>query len=175
MRTKPWLAFGGLIGAMALVVGWTPAQVPKSPAPPVAPPKQAAPAEKQPAPADEPIPTRLAKLAKVSEESANRLYQALGPVIRDELAKGHTVILAGLGTFRVVRVAEHKDLRGGTPILVPATNTIEFLADGVLTDVANSAGAKPVETVPAFEFNPLPGAAAPLKMGTVRNPGIRQP
>jgi nucleoid DNA-binding protein len=99
---------------------------------------------------------RIARAAKLSEEQVTRVLEALGPAVQDELKRGKTVNLSGLGTFRVVRIAEHKDLRNGQPVTVPATNTIEFLPVASVVDSANSAGAQPSETVPAFEYTPLP-------------------
>ena len=98
-------------------------------------------------PAEETFNQRLARAAKLSEEDAGRFYQALGPIIRDELAHGRQVAVPGLGTFRIVRVEEHRDLRGGRPVVVPATNTVEFQGEGVLLDSANAPGAQPADTV----------------------------
>src|SRR5204862_8199082 len=118
-----------------------------------------APAQAPPKPrADETMNQRVARESKLTEEQVTRLLNALGPAIRDELKKGHTVSLPGLGTFRVVRVAEHKDIEAGTGrvLRVPATNTVEFLAGEGVGEAANSPTAVPSETVPAFEHTPLP-------------------
>jgi nucleoid DNA-binding protein len=118
---------------------------------------------------------RIAKAAKVSEENAARMFEALGPAVREELRRGKMVSIPGLGTFRVVRVAEHKDLKNGRPVTVPATNTIEFLAEGDAIQATNTDTARPEETVPAFQYNPLPGANPGQKMPNVRNAGTRVP
>jgi len=118
---------------------------------------------------------RVAKGAKVSEEAAGRLFEALGPAIREELRRGKSVSIAGLGTFRVVRVAEHKDLKNGRPVTIPASNTVEFLAEGDVIQATNGENARPEETVPAFQYNPLPGANPGQKMPLIRNPGTRVP
>ncbi len=155
MHTRRWWALGGLLGAIALVAGLTSS------------------AQSQKPPAEETFSQRLAKAAQTPEENANRVYQALGPVIREELSRGKQVNLPGLGTFRVVRVEEHKDLRDGRPVVVPAVNTVEFVSNGELLDVANSAGAKPAETVPAFHYTPLPSQTPGQKVGPTRAPSSR--
>ena len=157
MRKPQWWALGGLLGAAALLAGLT------------------APARSEKPPAEETLPQRLAKAAKMSEENATRFYQALGPVIRDELSHGRTVSVPGLGTFRVVRVEEHRDLRGGRPVVIPAVNTVEFLSEGSLLDAANGPGAQPAESVPPFQYVPLPGQTPGQKVGPVRAPGTRTP
>jgi nucleoid DNA-binding protein len=136
----------------------------------------ASPAQSQRPPKELTLTQRLAKAAKVPEADATRLFEALGPVIRDELQRGKQVELPGLGTFRVVQVAAHKDLaKGGRPITIPATNTIEFVPDDKLNDTANSAGAKPADTVPAFEYVTLPHQQPGQKMGRTRVPSTRTP
>jgi nucleoid DNA-binding protein len=157
MRTRHGWALGGLLGAAALLAGLT------------------VPARSEKPPAEETLSQRLAKAAKMSAEDANRFYQALGPVIRDELAHGRQVTVPGLGTFRVVRVEEHRDLRGGRPVVVPAVNTVEFVSEGTLLDAANAAGAQPAESVPPFQYVPLPGQTPSQKVGPVRTPGTRTP
>jgi nucleoid DNA-binding protein len=101
---------------------------------------------------------RMARESKLTEEQVTRVLNALGPAVRDELTKGNTVNLPGLGILRVVRVAEHKDMEAGTARLlrIPAKNTVEFLATDGLGEAANSATAVPAETVPAFDYTPLP-------------------
>jgi nucleoid DNA-binding protein len=163
MRRGQWLALGTLLGAMVLVLAWTsPVQ------------SQRAQEEKK----EETLALKIAKQAKLSEENANRFLQALGPAIRAELAAGKTLTLPGLGTFRVVRVPEHKDMivggrSGGTPIVVPGVNRVEFLADGAVTSAANSATAIPAEVVPPFQYVPLPGQTPGQKMGRTHVPTIR--
>src|SRR5262245_49202560 len=90
---------------------------------------------------------RIADATKLSEPDAAKFMAALGPAIRDDLRSGKEVTIAGLGTFRVVRVQEHKDLVNGRPTVIPATNTVEFLPEGGVTDAANAEGAKPADTV----------------------------
>jgi nucleoid DNA-binding protein len=158
MRSKGWLGLATLLGAF-LVLVWT---VPVH-------------SQRPPAKGDEPLTTQLAKKAKLTEQQAQAFYNALGPIIRSELSHGKTVELPGLGTFRVVRIAEHRDLAGGRPVLVPARNTVEFLGGGDLEDAANGAGAVPAEVVPPFQYNTIPGQTPGQRVGTVRNPGVRTP
>jgi nucleoid DNA-binding protein len=163
MRRGQWLALGTLLAAIVVVLSWAgPGRSQKAAAPPP----------------DEPLATKLAKSAKLSEENAMRFLQALGPAIRAELAAGKTVNLPGLGTFRVVRVPDHKDMiiggrSGGTPIIVPGKNEVEFLADGSLSSAANSATAIPSEVVPPFQYVPLPGQTPGQKTGRTHVPTIR--
>jgi nucleoid DNA-binding protein len=194
MRKEQWLSLAALLGVMALVLGLTGSalsQKPQAdaPKPPVDAPKPGADAPKLP-PNGVPgvadpkkagnedtlsLPQRIAKAAKVSEENATRMFEALGPAIREELRRGRSVSIPGLGTFRVVRVAEHKDMRNGRPVTIPASNTIEFLGEGDVVQAVNTDGAQPAETVPAFQYNPLPGATPGQKMPIIRNPGTRVP
>src|SRR5436305_1288360 len=150
-------ALGGVLGPAAGVTGL------------------AAPARSAKPQAEETFNQRLAKAAKLNEDEAGRFYQALGTVIREDLAHGKQVNVPGLGTFRVVRVEEHRDLRGGRPVVIPATNTVEFVSEGGLLDAANAAGAQPAESVPPFQYVPLPGQTPSQKVGPVRTPGTRTP
>jgi nucleoid DNA-binding protein len=180
MRKGKWLGLAALLGATAVVLGMTgsvlsqrlPADAPKPPADAPKPPADGPPKPFEPQkPGGEEALTlqqRIGKAAKVSEESAARMFEALGPAIREELRRGKSVNIPGLGTFRVVRVAEHRDMKNGRPVTIPASNTIEFLGEGDDT-------AQPAETVPAFQFNPLPTANPGQKMPLIRNPGTRVP
>jgi nucleoid DNA-binding protein len=157
MRKRPWLALAALAATLGVLVPLTaPAQSPRPPR-------------------EESFGQRVAREAKVSEEQLARVLAALGPAVRDELKKGNTVSLPGLGTFRVVRVAEHKDIEPGTGrvLRVPATNTVEFLAGEGLGEAANSATAVPAETVPAFQFNPLPDQTKGQRVPQTRSEGQR--
>jgi DNA-binding protein HU-beta len=157
MRKRPWLALAALAATLGVLVPMT------------------APAQPQKPRGEESLGQRLAREARITEEQTNRLLAALGPAIRDQLQKGNTVNLPGLGTFRVVRVAEHKDIEVGTgrPLLVPARNTVEFLASDGLGSAANSATAVPAETVPAFEHNPLPNQTKGQRTPPTRTEGTR--
>lgn len=163
MRRGHWFALGTLLGAMVLILSWT------------------SPIQSQKVqPKEETLALKIAKATKMSEQDANRFLQALGPALRSELAAGKTVDLPGLGTFRVVRVPDHKDMivggrEGGTPIIVPGKNTVEFLPAGAVTTSANAATAKPAEVVPPFQYIPLPGQTPGQKMGRTRVPTIRTP
>jgi nucleoid DNA-binding protein len=157
MRKRPWLALAALAGTLAVLI------------------PMAAPAQPQKPRRDETLGQRVARESKLSEEQVARVLAALGPAMRDELKKGNTVSLPGLGTFRVVRVAEHKDIEAGTGrvLRVPAKNTVEFLAGEGLGEAVNGAAAVPAETVPAFEYVPLPNQTKGQKVGPTRNEGVR--
>jgi nucleoid DNA-binding protein len=194
MHKGRWLGLAALLVAIALVLSLNGTALSQkqpggAPKPPADAPKPQADAPKPPAdgvpmqienkkPANDDTLTlqqRVAKAAKVSEESANRMFDALGPAIREELRRGKSVSIPGLGTFRVVRVAEHKDLKNGRPVTIPASNTIEFLGEGDAVQSVNTDSAQPAETVPAFQYNPLPNANPGQKMPNVRNAGTRVP
>jgi nucleoid DNA-binding protein len=158
MRKRPWLTLAALAGALAVFMPMgAPAQAPPKPR------------------ADETMGQRVARESKLTEEQVTKVLNALGPAVRDELKKGKTVSLPGLGTFRVVRVAEHKDIEAGTGrvLRIPATNTVEFLATEGLSDATNSPTTTPAETVPAFEHVPLPNQTKGQKVGPTRTEGTR--
>ena len=102
------------------------------------------------------LKARLARAGDVAEDKIDRILKELGPAIADQLAKGQLVELKGLGTFRVVRIPEHRDLVQGRPAVIPASNYVEFLPTGALVDASNAPGAVPQETVPVWQFNPMP-------------------
>lgn len=116
---------------------------------------------------------RIAADAKVPEEEVARVLAALGPAVRDQLAQGDRVELPGLGVFRVVRIAEHRDLVGGRPALIAANNYVDFTPAGGVADAANAAGAVPQATVQPFEFNPLPGQTKSQHVPNERMPNVR--
>ncbi|HEV3444139.1 MAG TPA: HU family DNA-binding protein [Gemmataceae bacterium] len=116
---------------------------------------------------------RLAQASKLSEENADKFFQALGPVIREELRRGKEVSIPGLGQFRVVRVQEHRDLQNGRPVVIPASNTVEFLAEGSMADAVNTPGVPVSDTVVPFHYIPLPGQTPGQKIGNLRTPPTR--
>jgi nucleoid DNA-binding protein len=123
---------------------------------------------------EETLTQRLARRTALSEQNVQRLMAALGPAIREELEKGRQVNLPGLGAFRVVRVQQHRDMvEGGRPVIVPATNTIEFLATGEAITSANGAEAVPADTVPPFQYIVLPGQTPGQKAPRTHVPSSR--
>jgi nucleoid DNA-binding protein len=114
---------------------------------------------------------RLAKAVDVPEEKVEKFLKALGPAVAAQLAKGEKVEFPGLGTFRVVRVPEHRDLVNGRPAMIPANNYVEFIPTAGLVDASNAPGAVPQDTVPIWRFDPLPGDSAPSN----RLPATRVP
>jgi nucleoid DNA-binding protein len=157
MRKRPWLALAALAATLGVLM---PMAAPAQPAKPRA---------------EETLGQRLARESRLTQDQVARVLEALGPAVRDELKKGNTVSLPGLGTFRVVRVAEHKDIEAGTgrPLRIPARNTVEFLATEGLGEAANSATAVPAETVPAFQFNPLLNQTPSQKVPQTKTEGTR--
>ncbi len=116
---------------------------------------------------------RLALASKLSEENADRFFQALGPVVREELRRGKEVSIPGLGQFRVVRVQEHRDLQNGRPVIIPASNQVEFLAEGSMADAVNTPGVPAADTVVPFHYIPLPGQTPGQKIGNLKTPPTR--
>ncbi len=113
---------------------------------------------------------KLGKAADISDEKVEKLLKALGPALAAELSSGNRVELAGVGTFRVVRVGEHRDLVNGRPAMIPATNYVEFLPASNMIDASNAPGAKAESSVPRWEFTPV-GNEVP----TQRQPNVRVP
>lgn len=163
MRKQQWLALGSLVGGLSLVLALT------------TPVHSQKPPDKKAAADDETLTQRLAKGAKLTEAQATQFFNAFGPAVREELRRGKSVNVPGLGTFRVVRVEEHRDLQNGRPVTIPASNTVEFLASDGLAGAANSAAAKPAETVPPFQYVPLPGQTPGQKTPRTRTPSSRVP
>lgn len=162
MRKGQWLALGALLGALIVVMALTP---------PVHSQRFV-----QRLPPEETLIQRLARRAQVSEEEATRLFNALGPAFREELARGRQVNVPGLGSFRVVRIPEHRDLVTGIysqPVVVPAHNYVEFLASGEIVGAANSPNAQPADVVPPFRYDPLPNQTPGQKVGRTRQPTTR--
>jgi nucleoid DNA-binding protein len=116
---------------------------------------------------------RLAQASKLPEESADKFFQALGPVVREELRRGKEVSIPGLGQFRVVRVQEHRDLQNGRPVVIPAANQVEFLAEGPMADAVNAPGVAAADTVVPFHYIPLPGQTPGQKIGNLKTPPTR--
>jgi nucleoid DNA-binding protein len=149
MGKARWLALVVLFATMGLVAGQSTT-------------KTAKPKENR----DETIAQRIARDTKLSEKDADKFYNAVGAAIRDQLKRGKTVSVPGLGTFRVVRVAEHKDLSGGgRPVVVPAFNTVEFVGSNEVADAANAEGVAPSVEVPAFQYIVNPYQTPGQKMG----------
>jgi nucleoid DNA-binding protein len=155
MKTHRWLIAGSLLGAAALTLG------------------VCSKVQSQLPPPEETMTQRIARLGKVTDEEADRVLNVVGAAIQDELRRGREVTLTGLGTFRIVQIGEHKDLYQGRPITIPAVNAVEFIPSGGLSTVANSVGVKPAETVPPFQYTPLPNQTPGQKAPPRRAPNIR--
>jgi nucleoid DNA-binding protein len=156
MRNRPWLALGTLLAAVWLALSW-------------AMPVHSQGEKKK----EETFEQRVAKKAKVAEEDVLKTLQALAPIIKVELQNGRSVNLPGLGTFRVARVPQHRDMADGKVVNVAGRNYVEFLAAGDLDEAANADGVQPAVTVPPMEFNPLPGQTPSMKAGRTRVPATR--
>jgi nucleoid DNA-binding protein len=155
MRKPHWLALGALVVALGLSFTVT------SLAQPPRPPERL------------PLTAAVAKKSKLPEDDVKAMLEALGPIVREKLANGETVELPGLGTIRVVRVPEHKDLVQGRPATISAVNNVEFVPVPEVVQAANAPGAVPAVTVPAFEYDPLPGQTRSQRAPYVRMPNDR--
>jgi nucleoid DNA-binding protein len=156
MRKPHWLALGALVATLGVVFG------------------VAGTAQSQRPPEKLPLRAAVAKKSKLSEDDVKAVLEALGPVIRDKLADGEAIELPGLGTFRVVRVPQHRDLVQGRPATIGAVNNVEFVPVAEMAQAASAPGAVPAVTVPVFEYNPLPGQTKSERAPYVRMPNIRE-
>jgi nucleoid DNA-binding protein len=174
MRRAKWFGAAILAGTAGLVLGQSPE--------PKAPQK----AEAKQAPMKEPVRLgadrgglpntlreRLAAVTKLPPADVAKVLEALGPAVRDLLGQGQTVEVPNLGRFRIVRVPEHRDLVDGRPATIAASNTVEFLPTGAFGSAANQPGVRPAETVPPFEYNPLPDQTKSLRVPSQRAPNTR--
>jgi len=165
MRKRQRLILAGILGAAFLMIGpamraeWFVKVVPTP----------------QERPRTQTFNGRIGQLSKVPEDDVNKAMQALGPVMREELSKGNSVTLAGIGTFRIVKLPEYRDLKDGKPVVIPARNTVEFIPDDGMRGAANSDNAIPAVVVPAFEYNAMPGQTPGQKMGRTRVGDVRVP
>jgi nucleoid DNA-binding protein len=119
------------------------------------------------------LKSRIVTATKLREADVQKMLTALGPAIRDQLKGGSQVDIQGLGTFRVVRIPEHRDLVAGRPATVGASNYVEFLPTGDLVTAANGPGAVPAETVPPFQYIVNPNQDPGQRTGTTRQNGTR--
>ena len=119
------------------------------------------------------LKSQIAKATKLEEADVDKVLKELGPAISARLARGERVDMPGLGTFRVVRIPEHRDLVQGRPATIPAVNYVEFLAGPAVVDAANAPTAVPAATVPAFEYNPVPYQTPGQRVPDERVPSTR--
>jgi nucleoid DNA-binding protein len=158
---RPGFLLAGVLGAACLTIG------PAIPAEPVVKPGPA------PQRGAETFTGRIAKASGVSEEDVAKVLRALPGVVKDEIRQGKTVSLNGLGSFRIVKLPEYRDLKDGKPVIIAPHNSVEFQPASDLADAANAEGAVPAATVPAFEYNALPGQTPGMRMDGMRMPIVR--
>ncbi len=119
------------------------------------------------------LQSRIMDYSKLEAKETNKFLQAIGPSIRDLLAAGQQVSVPGLGLFRIVNVPPHRDLVNGRPATIPGANYVEFVPTTELNGVANSPSAVAAESVPPFQYNPLPGRDPGNKAPNERMPNVR--
>jgi nucleoid DNA-binding protein len=119
------------------------------------------------------IQGKIAKAAQLTEQQANRFWDALGKVVVDELGQGKVVNIPGLGDFRVVRQPSYRDFNRTRPVTVQAYNTIEFRADESAASAANKAGTLPAEVNDTMRYDLLPNTTPSLKSTGTKAPSIR--
>src|SRR5262245_4358401 len=122
MRRVHWWSLAGLLSVLGLMV------------------TMAADAQVVRPAAKETVESRLVKETKVNKKDVAKLLKALGPAIREHLKANGEVEIPGLGTLRVVRVTEYKDLVNGLPRTIPARNYLEFVADSTTESAVNQVG-----------------------------------
>jgi nucleoid DNA-binding protein len=162
MMKRPGILLAGVLGAACLTIG---------PAVPAEPVVKGAPAPQRRG--EETFVGRVAKASGVSEEDVAKVLRALPGPLKDDLRQGKTISLNGVGSFRIVKLPEYRDLKDGKPVIIPPRNSVEFQPAGDLADAANADGAVPAATVPAFEYNALPGQTPGMRMDGVRMPAVR--
>ena len=116
---------------------------------------------------------QIAANTKLEEADIEKVLRELGPAISARIANGDRVDLPGLGTFRVVRVPEHKDLVDGRPATIAAVNYVEFVPEQGLVNASNAPGAVPSVVVPPFEYHPLKNQVPSQKVPDNRVPSTR--
>jgi nucleoid DNA-binding protein len=116
---------------------------------------------------------RVARYSDIKENDAERCIQSIGKALFEDLKQGKTDAIPGLGSFRIVRVGQSKDLFNGRPGNVPAYNVIEFSPEDAIADAANDDGVEAARFVPAFQYYILPGQTPGQKMGSSRMPNSR--
>ncbi len=156
MRKPHWIALGALLAVLGLFLG-------------VADPARS----QRPQEAPQTIKDRIVKETKLKAADVQAMLTALGPALRDHLRGGNQAELPGLGTFRVVRIPEHRDMVAGRPVTVAGSNYVEFLPSGDLVNAANAANVVPADVVPPFEYIIDPYQTPSMRVGTNRNPGTR--
>src|SRR5260370_27810490 len=107
MRKRQGLILAGILGAACLTIG---------PAVPAEPTVKTVPTPKE-RQREVTFAGRVAKASSFSEDDINKVLKALGPVMREELSKGQSVTIEGLGTFRIVKLPEYRDLKDGRPVI----------------------------------------------------------
>jgi nucleoid DNA-binding protein len=155
MRKQQRCSLGALLGAIILGLVW------------------AVPAHSQRPPALGTFPQEIVRQTEVEPEDVAKVLTALGPVISQQLAAGRQVALPGLGSFRVVRIPEHRELVNGRPATVPAVNYVEFLPDASMVRAANTFGATPAVVVPPFQYIPIPDRTPSTRVPSARMPSSR--
>jgi nucleoid DNA-binding protein len=124
-----------------------------------------------------PLAQRVAAKAKLPEKTVREVLDILGSEVLAEVQRGGTETLPKLGTLRIVRIDEHKDLerRTGRVVTVAARNHLEFEAEVEVDSAANGHYVRPAEIVPSGESNPLPGQTPSQRVGRTRTPSVRTP
>jgi nucleoid DNA-binding protein len=127
----------------------------------------------RPIPKNETFVQRVARYSDIKDREAERCIQMIGKALMEDLRRGRTEAIPGLGSFRIVRVGESKDLVNGRPATIPAYNVVEFSPEEGVADAANGESVDAAVFVPAFHYNILPGQTPGQKMPSSRMPNSR--
>jgi nucleoid DNA-binding protein len=127
----------------------------------------------KPIPKNETFVQRLARYSDVKEKDAERCIQNIGKALMEDLRQGRTDTIPGLGSFRIVRVAESKDLVNGRPATIPAYNVVEFSPEEGIAETANGENIEASVYVPSFKYILLPGQTPGQRIPSSRMPSSR--
>jgi nucleoid DNA-binding protein len=115
----------------------------------------------------------VAQRANLKARTIEKVFDALGPALREQLRAGRQVEVEGVGIFRVVRINEYRDLVNGLPTTIPARNYVEFVPAAQLNTAANTPGAIPARTVEGYNFRVNPNSAPSSKVQDIKVPRSR--
>jgi len=112
--------------------------------------------------------------SQVAEADVLRVLDALGPVMLEEIRQGNQEKLQKVGIFKIVRIAEHKDIERGTGRpMTCLPRTTWFLIGRRNGNRRRCGGRAPGGIRAQFEYNTLPGQTPAQKTGRTKVPPVR--
>ena len=81
----------------------------------------------------------LAEKNELTKAQAERVFNSVFDMFKDELAKGNDVAVSGFGTFKVAKRAarEGRNPQTNEKIKIPARKAVTFKAGSALKDIVN--------------------------------------